>query len=295
MKTGIQGLGWFLRRSEDPIKLGAFYEQNLGLPRLRSWDTSDSSGVMLWAGHTAVLETNRLAQDAALRHSTSQCIPVFRSPNLPAAERALAAAGTHPAEEESDERASTLLFPDPDGNLFGIEQLRAATGNRIDGAWRSGTLPGDIRMGQTVEGLSRVIHKATDVAAEAAFLRRLGLEDLETTSAASRLCLGDNCILDLRPDGETFAPISERSEVPDSWILRVYGIESLRRELTKLGKRCLSQHEFPGGSLDYVLTPDHRLMGWQERKPYNPDVMTTQLIEDLQARSLWVRTEQDSG
>ena len=295
MRTGIQGVGWFLRRSSDPMRLGAFYEGRLGLPRLRSWDTAESSGVMLWAGNCAVLETNRLSTDSAVDQASSQCIPVFLTADLCKAERDLGTAGVKPVHEHHGRQVVTLLFPDPDGNLFGIDQHETPSGSNAGRTSHGAPLPGEIHMGQTVQGLSRVIHKTTDVAAETAFLRGLGLADLETSATSSRLLLGESCILDIEPGGEGLPPISERTMMPDAWILRVYGIDCLRDRLARIGKRGLSQHEFPGGSLDYVLTPDNRLIGWQERKPYDPDIVTTQLIEDLQARSLWCRTEQDGG
>lgn len=295
MKAGIQGIGWFLRRSRDPIRLGAFYERALGLPRLRSWDTQDSTGVMLWAGHTAVLETNRLSAQSVVNQTASQLIPVFRTEDLGHAERDLAEAGSQAVERDRDARAATSLFADPDGNLFGVEQVDSSSARAHDAALPGTCLPGEIRMGRTITGLSRVIHKTPDVAAEKAFLRGLGLRDVEQPGATCRLDLGGNCILELEPGGDTLPRIGERTMMTDAWLLRVYGIERLRDRLSSLGRHGLSQHEFPGGWLDYVLTPTNRLIGWQERKPYDPDIMTTQLIEDLYARGLWCRTVQNDA
>ena len=51
----VQGLGWFVRRTADPIALGRFYERALGLPRLRSWESDGHAGAMYWAGEVCAV------------------------------------------------------------------------------------------------------------------------------------------------------------------------------------------------------------------------------------------------
>jgi len=301
MSAGIQGLGWFMRRTRDPIALASFYEKALGLPRLRSWQTDELCGVMLWAGEVGVLETNLLNPQADGSPEDTSCIPVFRSDNLAASSDRLAGFGLLPTDTEEDERATTHFFQDIDGLPFGVEQLHRADLNSVDSQWasrgRSGenSLPGGIVVDGDVAGLGRIIHKTPSPEAETAFLKQLGMTACNGRSGDSMLEIGNTCLVDLREAELPLPPIEERDMLYDAWIMRVYGMESFRRRLAELGGDFLSQHDFPGGALDYALTPSYRVIGWQERKRYDPRVPTTQMVEDLDARSRWIRRKNDGG
>ena len=290
IRSGIQGLGWFLRRGFDPLRLGKFYEDVLGLPRLREWEMPESTGVMLWVGGVGVLETNSLHETCASIPET-QYVPVFRSCDLAASERRLATHKVMPTRRESDDRADTTFFVDADDLPFAIEQVSADARNSVDAAWREGVnamLPGGIAIDGEIEGLGRIIHHAPDVEVEERFLTRMGLTNLGGGGSVSRLAIGNTCIVELRSSQLTMAPIDSREMSTDTWIMRVYGQSMMRERLAAVATASLSQHVFQGGTLDYALSPSNRLIGWQERKPYDSVVPMTQLVEDLDARSRWL-------
>lgn len=286
---GHQGLGWFLRRTRDPIALTGFYESALGLPRLRSWDVPETAGVMLWCGDVGVLELNRISEDIAFVPERSPCTPVFLSRDLAASVTQCEAAGGKLISSTSDTRGEIMFFSDPEGFRFAIERVDRSdlpTDVQAQRKWDNGAiaLPGDIRMDGAIQGISRILHESSDVQNEAAFLKTMGFKEL----SPNRISLGGTCHIELVQSDETLTQPKDRTMAFDTWIVRVYGLETYRDAFNSSKGQFLSRHEFQGGTLDYALSPSNVLMGWQERKPYDPDIPTTQMVEDLNARSQWM-------
>lgn len=286
---GHQGLGWFLRRTRDPIALAKFYETALGLPRLRSWDVPESAGVMLWCGEVGVLELNRISEDIAFTPEQSPCTPVFLSRDIQVSVARCEEAGGRPVSSTSDARGETLYFTDPDGFHFALEHLENSgleTDLYAQRKWNLGAvaLPGDIRIDGPVQGISRILQKTSDIEAETSFLETMGFEKL----SSNRISLGGACHIELVPSPNMLPQPKDRTMAFDTWIARVYGLEIYRGALANSTGQFLSRHEFKGGTLDYALSPSNVLIGWQERKPYDPDLPTTQMVEDLNARSQWM-------
>jgi len=293
--NGIQGLGWFLRRTSDPIALGRFYETALGLPRLRSWRTDDHAGAMMWAGDVCVFETNVIGDDVPLLPGDSQCIPVFRSHDPDRSRARLVANGARPARVEEDRRAKTYFFEDPHGYPLAVEVVeddgRFAMDKAAAAAWNRGrpALPGDIRIDGEIQTLSRVLHLTTDPEGDAGFLiDSLKLDDLGAAGGSRLLGLGATAILECRPSPVSCARPTDRESIRDTWILREYAHRTLVGALGRKGEEPVESLEFEGGDLAYFATPANRLFGLQQRRPYDPDVPATQMVEDLASRSLWL-------
>lgn len=291
IKPGSQGLGWFLRRSRNPGQLGQFYERGLGLPRMRSWDMPQTAGVMLWCGDVGVVELNRLDARTELNPSQSPCLPVFGSLDPEHSFQRAVEAGAHPVADAFPDRFDIQGLKDPDGFLFGIEQMeRGAKGNSSTNSmgWPGSVsnLPGGICIDGPIQCITKVIHKSAAPLEERDFLSKLGFE----VSSASTISLGGVTEIVLEQSSSLKVPtaLANREMAHDTWIARVYGLESYRNALLSRDGKLLSSHEFAGGVLDYALSPSNILIGWQERKAYDPDVPTTQMIEDIAARTHWL-------
>lgn len=290
----IQGLGWFLRRTRDPIALGKFYEAALGLPLLRSWQVDEHAGAMMWAGGVCVFETNVLDQTSEMLIEPGQCKPVFRTYDLAETRMQVLSAGGKLIGSEKDGRAELVVFEDVDGYPFGIEYVSDTSFFEIDRrnelAWKSGRpeLPGGLAITGPVQMLSRVIQRTHRMRADLDFLTgHLGLSCLGDHYGKSMLSLGGTALLELRGDTLELERPSSRLSVRDAWILREYGHDVLLETMSKAGEVPIESMVFDGGRLDYFVTPSNRLFGFQERFGYDAAIPATQKVEDLAFRSLW--------
>lgn len=286
--TGVQGLGWFLRRTRDPFALASFYERALGLPRLLDWKLEDSNGVMLWCGEFGVLELNETHPDLTFQPERSPCTPIFRTRDLERSNQRALSAGAKETHTESDERAQTRFFTDPDGFAFGLEQLGSdllttdADANAL-GAEALQRLDDKHRIDGDTLYISRIRHACADIVRERAALSELGFPAL----SAFQLKLGLGTHIELAQTTSKMSAPELRNMTFDTWIARVYDYEAFRARVGTAGTRLLSSHHFKGGTLDYALTPNNILVGWQERKPFDKDEPMTQLLEDIAARRRW--------
>lgn len=258
----IQGLGWYVRRSGDPARLGDFYRDALGLHELRRWNHNGSQGVMLDAGHVGVLETGTGGQLAASRPQEAGMLPVFSI----AREKTKEISGDISSIAISE--ASLRVARDRAGLWFGVDEYQQAA----DAAPR----------------LRDVVLFVRDPTASAAFYERaLDLQPLPRKNGIEALALGGSGRLLIAPGGIAHPPPSDRSERSDVWILRCYDYAGLRRHCDSLGLHAVNHMEFSGGWLSYYTDDDGHLFGFQERKPPDPSNPMTQLSEDIAARALW--------
>ncbi|MEM6832030.1 MAG: hypothetical protein AAF562_00275 [Pseudomonadota bacterium] len=298
VKDGIQGLGWFLRRSIDPLTSADFYEHSLGLVRLRQWDVEASTGVMLWTGFDSVLETNRLADiqpGEAVAPQDSQVTPIWRTYDMADSLARLERGGTITVKREPTAQGEVAWFDDPLGYPCGLEFVAPNAAEpmhqRNQAAWEKGpeTLPGGLAIRGPVQGIHRLDVRCTALEEESKLLAALGLEALNPDQTC--FALSASTMITLVPTQTHLPAVTEREQVPDSWVMRVYGMAQLQTRAQNAGRPLLSQHHFPGGDLDYIVTPSNCVIGWQERKPYDALLPTTQFIEDLAARSAWHDTK----
>src|SRR5262245_27196624 len=133
MYEHIQGLGWFVRRSPEPGRLGAFYHETLGLPILRS----SKGSVSLWTGETSVLEIaygGRAAPSFANRNEAT-CYPVYRCYHFDSVLERVRASGVQLIG--GNLTPNLAYFLDPDGHVTGLHQRPAHSTRPEDHeAWR---------------------------------------------------------------------------------------------------------------------------------------------------------------
>lgn len=250
---------------------------------------------MLWAGEVGVLETNLLAGSVECDPAKSQCIPVFRTYALEETCDRITAAGGRIDCTESNARGTTRFFADPHGYPFGVELVDEASVIELDARllaqWAAGpaSLPGGLKIEGPIQTLSRVIHLTSDPNGDASFLAEvLGLRRQPSIAGNVVLSLGSTTLLEIRGSAVVLERPGDRTAVPDSWIVREYSHDTLRKAARDLGEDPVESLQFKGGALDYFCTPSNRLFGFQERRPYDPDEPMTQMVEDLFARSLWL-------
>jgi hypothetical protein len=116
----------------------------------------------------------------------------------------------------------------------------------------------------------------------------VGLDPLlDATTERALLHLGGTCALELAAGGTRRAPPKDRAEVTDVWILRVYDYVGLKAHFAVNEVPTVNTVEMAGGWLDYCTDPEGHLFGYQERRPPDPAIPNSLLVEDAAARALW--------
>ncbi|MBL8644094.1 MAG: VOC family protein [Rhodospirillaceae bacterium] len=297
MREGVQGLGWFVRRTDDPAALGRFYLDALHLPALRSWERFEGAGTMFYAGDVAVFEINKGGQAPVVDPMHSECTPIFRARSISDAEDDIIAAGGHAVGAEKSEAAETHFFTDIKGNVFGLRTADDASDFAPDVKaalrWAAGERGSEMlqSLPETLQDLGTVRLRVEDPVALCAFYAEmLGLDVLgEPTPYLARLHMGGTGILELVSGGARRPIPHDRIDVTDVWILRVYDFISMKAHLTVNRVHLVNNVELPGGWLEYYADPEGHLFGFQERKAPDPNVPTTNLREDLAARKRFGR------
>ena len=295
MQGSVQGLGWFVRRTSDAAVLGKFYHDALDLPVLRHWDLPENAGYMLYAGGVTAFEVNRGGQTPISDPLQAECTPIFRTRDLEAAVAYATSAGARLVGEDTSTKVTTKLFSDVLGHLFGLRAANHQSTHAPDieaaRAWKAGErgLSGLPPMPDSIQDLGTIQLRVEDPKNLAAFYAEmLGLDIMgEPTSMGASLHLGGMGILELTPGGTRRSPPKDRVEVTDVWILRVYDYVGLKAHFAVNRVQRVNSLEMAGGWLDYYTDPEGHLFGFQERKPPDPKVPNTNLIEDIAARKQW--------
>ena len=304
MRDGIQGLGWFVRRTDDPLALADFYISALGLPELRRWDVTGEEGAMLYAGDVGVLEINIIGKGGVRPLSdstpeTAPCTPIFRCHGVASvSDHCLVQGATLIGESEAGPEADgrTLWMKDPQGHIFGLREATSETGLTPDSlasdVWADGNAeppPFGLPSGgvQDMAGVRLVV---PDVHQAARFyLENVGLDLLaEHKSGRVVLYLGSTAFLELLPGEQTPDEPEDRTKVTDAFILRVYDYLGLRASMASAEAKTVETLERAGGFTDMVLDPSGHLFGFQERIAPDPDIPTSNLAEDIFARTRWL-------
>lgn len=293
MKTGVQGLGWYVLRATDPVPLIRFYRDILGLGELRGREEpADKASAMLWAGGTTVFEPNRGGRDKHYE-SVKACpfVPIFRSRALDRTLGRLFQTAEISTDDALVVKDDTHYFRDPLGFVFGVEPADETSPLRVD--------PNDSQplslpdIDQPLEGdildLGRLEYRSSNPEA----LRRFyhSTFDMETVgNSGTDLDMGDGSTLRFLEGGaEAPAPVSDREAETMVPVLRLYGFDDFVKRMIDSTAKELQQVELTGGQLWYGWDPAGRVFGFQERRPphEDPDKWTTRLPEDLMARRLW--------
>ena len=244
-----------LLRSRDPKALAAFYRHQFGIPELRNWP----GGHMLWAGTYTVIETNVLGEgtpDQGAEHP-EQCdvMPIYAA----AAPKELNAVVMAIGEQ------SLACYKDLDGNWFGIRDTQP--GQKVVRRLSDGT-----ELPERFAGLVGLVYRSPDPQSQRAeFERVFGSEQrgFETY---------------FLPGHPQRISIETRLDVQRVAIPRVYGFEEFADRARAAGWSVRDELTFKGGHLNYYVDGQGQLMGFQERKSYDPEIETTQMPEDVDAR-----------
>lgn len=293
LKTGVQGLGWYVLRAEDPVPLIRFYRDILGLGQLRGREQpANQASAMLWAGGTTVFEPNRGGrgeQYASVK--TSPLVPVFRSRAMDRSLGRLFQIAEISTDDALVVNDDTHYFRDPLGFIFGVEPAGETSPSRLDPENGQPLWLSDVE--QPLEGdildLGRLEYRSSAPAELHAFYK--SLFDLSPTGDGTMdLDLGDGSYLRFLEGGtEASDPINDREAETMVPVYRLYGYEHYVSRADDAGAKQLQEVDLTGGRLWYGWDPSGRLFGFQERRPPNedPDKWTTRLPEDLMARRLW--------
>jgi len=269
-----QGIGWIVLRSRDPEGLASFYKKVLRLPELRSWP----GGHMLWAGHYSVLEINVLDDGAPDQSSNApnevDVLPVYSAASLELV------ADLGPAVDLSEKGMTVQCYQDPDGNWFAIHQ------EQNDSSQFYPTLPNVDSLPDSFFGLSRVLIRSEQSSRQFEFYSNLFYDTSEPE--ADSLFINSGATLDFRKGTPIRHEVTDREQVQRVFIPRVFGYRSFVQQAESLGAHKVNELEFKGGMLSYYLDPQGQLFGFQERKPYDPDVPTSQAIEDKMSREAFI-------
>jgi catechol 2,3-dioxygenase-like lactoylglutathione lyase family enzyme len=298
MRDGIQGLGWFVRRTSEAAALGRFYRDALGLPVLRQWDTPENAGTMFYTGDVAAFEINQGGQPPVSDPTQAECLPIFRVRDAKAVLTQALAAGAQAAGEEMQGNMRTTFLRDRAGNLFGLRSANDASSLAPDleaaRRWAAGDfgLPGLPSLPESIQDLGTVRLRVEDPAAMAAFYAEmLGLDHLGPAPGGGEvLHLGGTGLLELKPGGTRRSAPKDRVEITDVWILRIYDYLAMKAHLAVNRVHHVNAMELAGGWLDYYADLEGHLFGFQERKAPDPHIPNSNLIEDAAARRRWLAT-----
>jgi len=307
MRDGIQGLGWFVRRTEQPLNLTAFYRDALGLVELRRWEVEGEEGAMLYAGDVGVFEINTIGKGGARplgseTPETAPCTPVFRVHGAGSVADRLTAAGATIERDDRDAAegfTKTLWLKDIGGHLMGLREADPDSGLTSDSlaadAWstRETDAPPFGLPANGVQDIAAVRLTVPDVPETARFyMDAVGLDLLtETKDGGAILYLGSTAVLELTKGKEAPNPPEDRTMAADAFVLRTYDYIGLRASMASHGAKVINTLERAGGNMDMVLDPAGHLFGFQERIPPDPEIPTSNLVEDVYARERWTDTE----
>ena len=292
----IQGLGWIVRRSADPIITGEFYTKILGLPELRRRDNLKSKNIMLWAGGYSVLATNWKGKMYPKLNSIedAEIIPIFRARNITAMRSIIKENNITyiPAKNKKD---TTIYFLDPSGFVVGVrpsvENSLLSPDIKTDFIINRNNvvIPNIKNLDGYIQGLGWLRMNVDSPKLLTDFYNNVvGLDVLENNEQDSAsLYLGGSITLELRSGGKPRAKPKDRKDVPDVWVLRGYNIDAFHNRMKRYNVPIINELVLEGGKLNYYLDPEGHVFGYQERKEFDPNNELTQRIEDLEARKAW--------
>lgn len=289
MLAGIQGLGWLVRRTDDPQGLAAFYRDVIGLPVLRTHGAT----TVFWCGETVVMGINSggRPQPRYTDRSEAPFMPIFRVRSMERTRARLAESGVEFVNEPFDIGGGEGILAylrDPGGHITGLQERTAKAQRPQDIEWRrrqeAGELavPGAPDLDGEIAGLGWIVVRCTDLDAQLAFYRdTLGFEVMMAGERAALLTLGGTLTLEIALGCPPQPVPTDRAEVPDTFLLRVDDSDALAARLEAAGVRRVGaphRTEDGGGAIHYLLDPENHLFGVQTRTP------ASERVEDVEAR-----------
>jgi predicted enzyme related to lactoylglutathione lyase len=289
MLAGIQGLGWLVRRTDDPEGLAAFYRDVIGLPVLRTHGAT----TVFWCGETVVMGINSggRPQPRYTDRGEAPFMPIFRVRSMERTRARLAESGVEFVNEPFDIGGGEGILAylrDPGGHITGLQERTDSAQRPQDIEWRrrqeAGELavPGAPDLDGEIAGLGWIVVRCTDLDAQLAFYRdTLGFEVMMAGERAALLTLGGTLTLEIALGSPPQPVPTDRAEVPDTFLLRVDDSDALAARLEAAGVRRVGaahRTEDGGGAIHYLLDPENHLFGIQTRTP------ASERVEDTEAR-----------
>ena len=288
----IQSLGWWMRRTtgKKMAQLTPYYQQILGLPLVRAWE---SDLVLLWAGEDLIFEvkTDDNPERQQANPASAALIPVFRVHDLARWRARMHSFGLAPVSDRQTTWGRTLFFRDPDNLVTGFEERAENSPLRSDqralkswraGPFRLGNLPA---LPDSLHYLSRAIRQVANVPAMIRFYRdAFGLELLAHEGESAIFAVGEDSVLEIAPGGASIAEPADRSELPDTIVLRTHNFDAQLKALPKRGARLKGELIVKEETtrLQFVPDPEGWIVGIEERGQ-----IRQRYIDDVEADRRW--------
>lgn len=274
----VRSLCMFVRYLDSRhIDVGAFYENVLGLSRIRSfrhavdWKRQDKD--IYWGGECILFETfyNGLAEVSPEDGDPDRAplVPVFRTSNLDALTARWTARGADVVKIAPVEGGGRQAYVrDPAGLLIAVREAatpptyqdREASRRRERGeAFNPGCLP----MAEHLQEIGWVQRRVADVIGLKPFYSGiLGLSLLGEGTGWARYDLGDNTILELIAGGVARPAPGAQMETTGALIVRVDDVVVLREQARAAGYAVVNElYEFPRGRLSYIADGEGNIIG----------------------------------
>ncbi len=289
MLEGIQGLGWLVRRTDDPQGLAAFYRDVIGLPVLRTHGAT----TVFWCGETVVMGINSggRPQPRYADRSEAPFMPIFRVRSMERTAARLRERGVEFVNEPFEiggGQGILAYLRDPGGHITGLQERSETSDRPQDIEWRRRRDAGELAVAGApaldgeLAGLGWIVVRCGDLTAPVAFYRdALGLEVVMAGERATLLALGGTLTLEVALGGTPQPVPSDRAEVPDAFLLRADDAGALAARLEAAGARRVGgthRTEDGGGAIQYLLDPENHLFGVQTRTE------ASERVEDVEAR-----------
>jgi predicted enzyme related to lactoylglutathione lyase len=289
MLAGIQGLGWLVRRTDDPEGLAAFYRDVIGLPVLRTHGAT----TVFWCGETVVMGINGggRPQPRYIDRSEAPFMPIFRVRSMERTRARLAESGVEFVNEPIGIGGGDGILAylrDPGGHITGLQERTGSAQRPQDIEWRRRHEAGELdvagapNLDGEIAGLGWIVVRCSDLDAQIAFYRdTLGFEVMMASERAALLTLGGTLTLEIALGCLPQPVPTDRAEVPDTFLLRVDDSDALAARLEAAGVRRVGathRTEDGGGGIHYLLDPENHLFGIQTRTE------ASTRVEDTEAR-----------
>ncbi|GIW05523.1 MAG: hypothetical protein KatS3mg060_0328 [Dehalococcoidia bacterium] len=287
MRATIQSFGWYVRRDANPEAVTAFYRDVIGLPALRHGPPV----TMFWLGEIFSFECllGGSPRPSSFDPAQAPMVPVMRLHDAAPLRRRLQNAGVPMVGDVAGPDGQGFSVVDPSGSMMGFHECAPdspfAEDREARRRWEAGLvpLPGVAPLPAGLHALGWVLMRVADVARQTAFYRdTLGLDVVRTTRDEAWLSLGETALLGLLPGGVPAPFPADRSEVNETFILRVWDLDGIVADLLRHGVRFVTApFDIPGGRLAYFADPEGRTIGLQQRTP------ASERVEDGEAARRW--------